>query len=139
MNTDFSLRNVRALGLWSGFALLLGVVALMTNQAAAQQDTAAPSSGPLPTIIYPSHTAKAAPSDFRLPAAEPVPEPDCTLDDTCQIPYVVLGGYWGFWDRNRRFHRVSAAHVRAMRGRAFAYHTVAFAHGGSFGGGRANR
>jgi len=122
---------------WRFVAVLLGMVALLANQAAAQQDAAVPSTGPLPTIIYPSHTAKPAASDLRLPAAEP--EPDCTIDDTCQIPYVILGGYWGFWDRNRHFHRVSVAHVRAMRSRAVAYHAVAFAHAGSFGGGRPNR
>jgi hypothetical protein len=124
---------------WRFVAVLLGLLTLRAAPAVAQQDAGGASSGPLPTIIYPTHTAKTAPPDLRSPAAEPEPEPDCALDDSCQIPYVIVGGFWGFWDHNRRFHRVSAAHVRAMRARAVTYHAMAFPHGGSFGGGREHR
>jgi hypothetical protein len=137
MNTGTASQKARASGSWSGFAVLLGMVAVLAGPAEAQQITAGPSTGPLPEIIYPSRAAKAARSEPGPPTI--APEPACDPDDDCQIRYVIVGGFWGYWDRNRHFHRVSAAPVRAMRSRTVAYHGVSVAHSGSVGGGRAHR
>jgi hypothetical protein len=120
-------------------AVLMGLVTLPAGPAAAQQDTAAPSTGPLPAIIYPSPSRTAKPARQDVAPRPVASDSDCPVDDDCQIPYVIVGGFRGYWDRNRHFHRVSAAGIRAARPRAVAYHAAAFARTGSFRGGRAHR
>jgi hypothetical protein len=119
------------------FAILLTLVALRAGPVAAQQEAGVPASGPLPTIIYPSRTANPPPPELGPPAV--APEPACDGDDDCQVRYVLVGGAWGYWDRNRNFHRVAAATAHAFRSRAFAYRTASLVRGGNFGHDRTHR
>jgi hypothetical protein len=123
---------------WRFAAVLVSLVALCAGPAAAQQDAGVPSTGPLPTIIYPSRIAKPARSEFASPPAA-APAPDCVLEDDCPTRYVLVGGYWGFWDLNRHFHPLSGRHIHAMRPTAVTYRAVAVTHSDGIGRGRAHR
>jgi len=113
-------------------AVQLGLVALHAGPVAAQQEAGAPSTVPLPTIVYPSRIAKPASPDSGRPTV--VPESTCSPDGDCQIRYVLVGGVWGYWDRSRHFHRASAATAHTLRSGAVAYrapiatHTASIAH-----------
>jgi hypothetical protein len=91
----------------------------------------------LPTIVYPSRTAKPTPA--LAPPAVP-PAPACVTDDTnCQPQYVLVGGIWGYWDRYRHFHRVSATTAHALRPGVVASHPVIVARTSSIGHERVHR
>lgn len=135
--TGFGRVAVRSRRLHCLVAVLMGLVSLPAGPAAAQQDTAVPSTGPLPTIVYPSPTAKPASLDIKPPAV--APKPNCAVDDDCQTQYVIVGGYWGYWDRHRHFHRVSAAAARGARPRAIAERAIPVSHSGGSGHDKVHR
>ncbi len=108
-------------------AAVLGVWLLHPGPAAAQTEAGTPPAGPLPIILYPSPT-RPAPAD-RVPAVIP-PEPDPGTDDDQTIRYVTVGGIWGFWDRQRHFHRVTA---RGVRSRPVGYRNATVFRSAGFG------
>jgi hypothetical protein len=82
--------------------LFVTLVSLHGGPAAAQQTTAEPAAGPLPTVTYPARDPDTAP-----PPAASVPQPEPTVIVVVPDRYYLVGGVWGYWDRERRFHRAS--------------------------------
>ncbi len=59
----------------------------------------------MPTVVYPFHLPSSGPPDLGLPPEAP-PEP--IAEGGAAGPYVWVGGVWGYWDQNHRFHRAAA-------------------------------
>lgn len=116
---------------------LLAIVSLPAGPAAAQPVAGTPSTGPLPTVLYPSPSLHSRSPDLGPPAAKP--KSDADQNDNGQIVYVVVGGVWGFWDLHHHFHRASrqtapAIRSGAMHPKPIAYRAVTVTHTGSVAG-----
>ena len=86
--------------------ILLGLVPLHAGPAAAQQSAPGSPAAPLPSVVYPLDVP-----DTGAPSIGPLAgltQPQ-VIEGNRQ--YVLAGGVWGFWDRERHFHRVPEAVV----------------------------
>lgn len=88
--------------------LVMALVSLHGARARAQQTTAEPAAGPLPTVTYPARDPDTAPSPATAP--QPAPTVIVVVPDT----YYQVGDVWGYWDRERRFHRVPGDRGQAV-------------------------
>jgi hypothetical protein len=109
MNAGTTAMAIRPPGLrWS--CLMLGLAVLAAGfgglgSAIAQQTRSGPSAAPLPSVIYPLGVPDQGAENLVPPAALPpalLPPPTIVEGDS---QYVLVDGVWGYWDRDRRFHR----------------------------------